>query len=111
MINHHSALIFSMVMVSAADQDMTDAELRRIGWTINDLPVFADFEAGQLPAIAASCAEVLDDDDGLNKAFDLIVAALPEKLRETAYALACDIAAADGEVHQEELRMLEMMRH
>jgi tellurite resistance protein len=29
---------------------------------------------------------------------------------ETAYAVACDIVAADGEANQEELRMLEMIR-
>src|SRR3546814_1329947 len=40
-----------------------------------------------------------------------ISAALPEKLKETAYALALDVAAADGAVSQEELRMLEMLRH
>jgi tellurite resistance protein len=36
---------------------------------------------------------------------------LPAKLVETAYALACDIAAADGFASQEELRLLEMLRH
>ena len=36
---------------------------------------------------------------------------LPEKLRETAYALACDVAAADGTIAQEELRLLEIIRH
>ena len=30
---------------------------------------------------------------------------------ETAYALACDVAAVDGEATQEELRVLELMRH
>ncbi|MGZ9035000.1 MAG: tellurite resistance TerB family protein, partial [Rhodospirillales bacterium] len=39
-----------------------------------------------------------------------IEAALPAKLRETAYALACDVAAADGRVDREELRMLEIIR-
>ena len=37
--------------------------------------------------------------------------ALPVKLHETAYALACDVAAADGNVTQEEARLLEMIRH
>ncbi len=54
---------------------------------------------------------MLDDDEGLDKALSLIEAALPPKLRETAYALACDIAAADQEVPEEEMRMLEMIRH
>jgi uncharacterized tellurite resistance protein B-like protein len=37
--------------------------------------------------------------------------ALPDRLRETAYALACDVVAADGTAAQEELRLLEIMRH
>jgi hypothetical protein len=36
---------------------------------------------------------------------------LPARLHETAYALACDVAAADETVSQEELRLLEMLRH
>ncbi len=36
---------------------------------------------------------------------------MPQKLRETAYALACDVAAADGKVQEEEALMLEMIRH
>ncbi len=37
--------------------------------------------------------------------------ALPDHLRETAYALACDVAAADKLVNIYELRFLEMLRH
>lgn len=111
MISEHTALIYTMVLVSAADRDMTDAELRMIGEIIGYLPIFRKFDREQLPTIAKDCAELLTHADGLDQAFDKIKAALPRKLRETAYALACDVAAADGEVHQEELRLLEMVRH
>jgi tellurite resistance protein len=108
-ISHHAALIYTMVLVSAADRDMTDAELRTIGEIINDLPIFEDYNIEILPATAAACAEILDDDNGLDKALELIHDGLPTHLRETAYALACDVAAADGHVQQEELRLLEML--
>ena len=36
--------------------------------------------------------------------------ALPEKLRETAYALACDVAAADSQMTAEEARLLDLIR-
>ncbi len=36
---------------------------------------------------------------------------LPYKLYETAYALACDVAAADGKLEQPELRLLEEIRY
>ena len=41
----------------------------------------------------------------------LVAEALPERFNETAYALACDIAAADGAVNMSELKLLEIVRH
>ena len=111
MIDHQTALIYTMVMVSAADRDMTDPELQTIGDIVKHLPVFADYDSSQITKTAQDCATLLADPDGLDKALTLIGEALPEKLRETAYALACDVAAADGRVTQEELRLLEWLRH
>jgi uncharacterized membrane protein YebE (DUF533 family) len=39
----------------------------------------------------------------------LVRGALPEKLRETAYAVALEVAAADRLVRPEETRFLEML--
>lgn len=111
MINHHSALIYTMVMASAVDREMTDAELQRIGSIVGNLPVFQDFDEDNLTSTAAECAELLNSDDGLEETLQIIHDALPEKLRETAYALACDVVAADLRASQEELRLLEMLRH
>src|SRR5690606_41155574 len=69
------------------------------------------YDASQLSGTAAACAELLGDADGLEKAIALIGAALPERLRETAYAIAVDVVTADGTASQEELRLLEMLRH
>jgi tellurite resistance protein len=111
MIDHQAALIYAMVMASAADSDMTDAELARIGEIVSHLPAFGGFDTERLPEITSDCAALLSDDDGLDKAFDEMRDALPDRLRETAYALACDVVAADGSAAQEELRLLEIMRH
>ncbi len=111
MIDHHAALIYTMVLVSAADNDMTDAEMTTIGEVVKYLPVFRDFDLDNLPRIAKECAAILDDEEGLDKALDAIRKALPEKLRETAYAVACDVVAADNAASQEELRLMEMLRH
>jgi tellurite resistance protein len=110
MISHHDALIYTMVLVSAADSLMPDAELASIGDAVMHLPVFRDFDRANLPKVTRDCTKLLQDGDGLDKAFKAIKGALPEKLRETAYALACDVAAADGRVTQEEARILEMVR-
>ncbi len=111
MIDSQTALIYTMVMVSAADRDMTDSELQTIGEIVKHLPVFKDYDTANLPALAQDCANLLADPDGLDKAVEQIAAALPDELRDTAYALACDVAAADGKVNQEELRLLEWLRH
>ena len=110
-ISHHTALIYVMVLVSAADREMTDAEIRTIGEDVQHLPVFSDYDIDMLPHAAADCAALLGDDEGLETVLGLVKQALPEKLVETAYALACDVAAADGKLSQEELRLLEMVRH
>lgn len=110
MIDHQAALIYAMVIASAADSDMTDSELARISEIVSLLPVFASFDLGRLPNITNDCAALLADEDGLEKAFDEMHETLPGRLRETAYALACDVIASDGTATQEELRLLEMMR-
>jgi len=110
-ISHHTALIYVMVMVSAADRDMTDQEIATMSEIVRTLPIFRDYDVGQLASAAESCADILDDEAGLETVFDLITQALPEKLGETAYAIACEVAAADGKISQEELRLLEIIRH
>ena len=111
MADTHSALIYTMVLVSAADRNMTDSELKTMGEIVRYLPVFRGCDPDSLPKTAKECAELLGDAEGLDKALDIIVDSLPERLRETAYAIACDVAAADGKATQEELRLLEILRH
>ncbi|HWG78345.1 MAG TPA: tellurite resistance TerB family protein [Stellaceae bacterium] len=111
MIDHHAAIIYTMVLVSAADTDMTDRELQVIGDTVNHLPIFRDYDRKRLTKDLKECAQLLGKEDGLEAALKEIKAGLPAKLRETAYVIACDIAAADGETSQEELRLLEILRH
>ncbi|OYQ36462.1 hypothetical protein CHU95_04355 [Niveispirillum lacus] len=111
MIDHHRALIYAMVLTSASDGNMTDAELHAMGENIRFLPVFADFDTQKLAQVAQECTELLGDPDGLDAAIEMIKRSLPKSLRETAYILACEVVAADRTATQEELRLLEMLRH
>lgn len=111
MLDHHSALIYTMVLASAADTGMSDAEMHIIGDAVNHLPVFSDYDNAQLTKTLQACADLVQKDDGLELAIKEIKQALPPRLRETAYALACDVIASDGEASQEELRLLELLRH
>ena len=111
MIESQTALLYTMVMVSAADNEMSDSEITRMGEIVRQLPVFRGFDNEQMATVAQECAGVLAQDDGLDRALEQIRDALPDHLRETAYVLACDIAIADLKAEQEELRLLEIIRH
>lgn len=110
MVDHHRALIYTMVIVSAADSDMPDAELRIIGDIVGDLPVFHGFDRRELPRLLNDCTELLSGENGLEETLKAIKTMLPTKLRETAYVIACDLVAVDGDASEEELRILELIR-
>lgn len=109
-LSHHEALIYTMVTTSAVDRRMTDGELKRIGEIVSRLPVFEDFDSNALVPTAEACGKVLSGENGLDQALKAIKDGLPEKLKETAYAVAVEIAVADLDVGQEELRFLELLR-
>lgn len=111
MLDPHGALIYTMVIVSAADANMSDREMETIGEIIGHLPVFRGFARKTLPTLLNGCAEALAGENGLEVTLEAIKASLPPNLRETAYAIACDLVAADGEASQEELRVLELLRY
>jgi tellurite resistance protein len=84
-LDHHAALIYAMVTMSAVDRTMTDAELARIGEIVSNLPVFADFDQERLVKTAEACGGVLSEDGGLDRVLMLIKGGLPKKLRETRF--------------------------
>jgi tellurite resistance protein len=104
------ALVSAMVLMSAADQQMSDAELAMMSRLVQELPVFSDFSAHGIEQVTESCLMLLAQSDGLDRACALMREALPQRLRETAYLLACEVAAADGDATQEELRLLQDIR-
>jgi len=104
------ALVAVMMGVTIADENIRTAELVKIYTLVNHLPVFADYDADRLDRVSRTVFDLLDQDDGLDALFGLIRATLPERLYETAYALACDVAAADGRVTESEGRMLIELR-
>lgn len=104
------ALIYVMVMVSASDRDMVDPELSRIGFVVSNLPVFEDFEVARTLDVARQCQEWLQRENGFQEILEAVTAAIPERLHETAYLLAVDIAVVDLHVEPEELRMLHILR-
>jgi tellurite resistance protein len=109
-LSHQNALLYVMIAMSSVDRAMTDDEFARIGEIVSKLPVFADCDDDELLKTAEACSEILSRDGGLQQALHLVREALPEKLRETAYWVALEVAAADRLKRPEEIRFLEMLR-
>jgi tellurite resistance protein len=105
------ALVAIMVTVSVSDETIRTSELVAIERQVNHLPIFADYDIDNAREVAETVYKLMEEDDGLDTLFVMVKAALPDRLWETAYALACDVAAADGTIRQGELRLLEEIRH
>lgn len=110
-LNPQDCLVALMIAVSASDEDIRTAELVKIQSAVNNLPVFADYDIDRMNVVSQIVFDFFEQEDGLDALFGMIRDDLPERLYETAYALACDVAAADGTLAETELRLLEEMRY
>ena len=109
-LTSQDCLVALMIVVSASDQNIRTAELVKIESSVNLLPIFADYDIDRIRNMSDLVFQLFDQEDGLDALFGLIRDNLPERLFETAYALSCDVAAADGALTESELRLLEEIR-
>jgi uncharacterized tellurite resistance protein B-like protein len=110
-VSPQEALIFLMTTMCVADRGMDQVELRAIRMMVETLPVFRDFPVDDLPRAVNAAVSVLANEDGIDRVIRICALSLAEPLHETAYALAVEVAAADVEAKQEELRLLELVRN
>lgn len=105
------ALVAVMLAVSTADDSINSRERLSITRIVDYLPVFADYDKDRIPIVTQIVYDLLEEEDGLDALFGLVRDALPDGFEETAYALACDVGASDGQLRQVELRILEEVRY
>ncbi len=108
-LDPQEALVCTMVLIAAAGGGITDREIGVMAGLVQTLPVFHNFSSERLDAATEAAVNLLREDDGLSHAGGLIRDALEPRLRETAYALGCEVVAADRFAEQESLRMLEFL--
>ncbi|MDR9392711.1 tellurite resistance TerB family protein [Roseovarius sp. SYSU LYC5161] len=104
-------LVAVMIAISASDEDVRTSELVKIQTAVNNLPIFASYDEDRIRVVSQTVFDLFSVEDGLDALFGLVRDNLPETLFETAYALACDVAAADGSLNERELRLLEEIRY
>jgi tellurite resistance protein len=109
-LNAPEALVLTMVLVSAADGGITDREIGVMSGQVQTLPAFQDFTTDQLVDVTDAAVSLLREENGLAHAGKLMRAALSQKLRETAYALACEVVAGDQGSKRQSLDMLDFVR-
>jgi tellurite resistance protein len=103
------ALIHIMVVTASSDEGISQNELDAIADQIVRSPVFDGFDMDRLSKVANEAVDITNS-AGLEGVLDAAVAAIPERLHDTAYALAVEIAVLDVQLPQEELVLLEMVR-
>jgi hypothetical protein len=103
------ALVCTMVLI-AATSGITDREIGVMSGLVQTLPIFEDFSSAELQRASDAAVSLLSESDGLAHATKLIREALEPRLRETAYALACEVVAANGLADQEALKLLALVR-
>ena len=111
MMSSQDALVAIMVAVSASDDKVSKRELISIIRIVEHLPIFLGYDKSRIKIVAQVVFDLFEEEDGLDALFGLLQQSLPERLFETAYALACDVAAADGMLQEVELRFLQEIRH
>lgn len=105
------AIIYLMVMTSASDGAIKDAELRAIGRVVRSFPVFEASDEQSLVQTSENCGELMSSEGGLHKVLESASKALPKHLGETAYAAAVDVVTADENLDLTEIRVLELIRN
>jgi tellurite resistance protein len=109
-IDAAEALVLTMVLMSAADGGMSDREIGVMSGLVQTLPAFQDFTSSALASVTERATMLLQEEEGLAHASRLMRAALSPRLRETAYALACEVLAGGQGARRESLDMLEFVR-
>ena len=110
-MSSQDALVSIMVAVSASDDKVSKRELLSIIRIVEHLPIFSGYDKRRIKIIAQTVFDIFEEEDGLEALFGLIEQSLPQRLFETAYALACDVAAADGMLEEIEIRFLQEIRY
>lgn len=110
-ISPETALVYTMVTVAASDEEMSETELTRMTGLVGYLPAFRNYNIERLRGDTETCIDLLQSEEGLDAVFGLVEEAIPDDHHDLVYAVACEVAASDSKLSQEELRLLEMIRH
>jgi len=109
-LSTQDALIYLMVISATSDAAVSEREMQSIARLVTHLPVFDDFELDRLGTVVTEAVDLVKDSSSLDRVLNMVLGAIPERLHDTAYALAVEVTTVDLQLEQTELRLLEMVR-
>jgi tellurite resistance protein len=111
LLSAEDSLIAIMIAEGLSDEKISGKEFLSITKIVDHLPIFQTYDQDRVQTVAQLVFDLFEEEDGLDALFGLVRDSLPATLYETAYALACDVAAADGRLLEAELQMLKEIRY
>ena len=99
-----------LVAASAADGHIADEEVRGLFTIIGRMKLFSNFSEDKYNRMFDRLMKILKK-NGPEALIEKCVPDLPDELRETAFANACDIVLADGVVEDEERALIEKLQN
>ena len=110
-LSEQDALLGLMILSSMSDGVVRISELVAIENVLDHFPIFSNYDKADINKVFAVMDRLLGSLNGIDRFLTFLKSTLPPNLNETAYAIACDVVAADGKLEQAELRLLEEIEH
>ncbi len=97
-----------MILAIASDGYLADEELDAITAHLSRMHLFQHFRPETMRRMYGKLFEILRD-DGAEVILESAKETLPSELRESAFAMCCDLILADGFMSQDEQRFLHKL--
>lgn len=107
--SQQEAFLAIALATSAADGNIDQSEIKAIFSYLLCMKMFQDYSEKELSKIFERLVKILKN-EGAGGLVAVAKSSLPDKLRETAFACAVDIALADGVVEDSEKALLEELQ-
>lgn len=99
-----------LLAAAAADGHISDEEVSSLCTTVQRMKMFSNVSSNKFNSMMDTLHKILKR-EGVDKLVERCAEVLPDDLRETAFANACDIVLADGVVEDEEKELIEKLQN
>lgn len=107
-LNPTEAFAAIALIAVAADGYITGSESQAITTTFSRMQLFTNYSGEKMRTMIDQLLNQLQE-QGSDALLTAALAKLPTELRETAFAVVTDITLADGEISEEEERLLDSL--